>query len=136
MIVRFVLFFFFNDTATTEIYTSIDTLSLHDALPIYVVHRAAGRLDQVLDLRERLAGLAVHGAVAEHAALAVAGGHARDEDLVAVDAAVRPRAGRRLVQLGAAHALHLHRFTLLTSVVGRAVVHQPEPTARDAIDEP
>src|SRR2546422_4972029 len=33
-----VLFFFFNDTATTEIYT----LSLHDALPIY-------RLDAVFD---------------------------------------------------------------------------------------
>ena len=29
-VVRFI-FFFFNDTATTEIYT----LSLHDALPIY-----------------------------------------------------------------------------------------------------
>src|SRR2546429_1981623 len=29
----FSFFFFFNDTATTEIYT----LSLHDALPIYVV---------------------------------------------------------------------------------------------------
>src|SRR2546426_12690992 len=29
---RFFFFFFFNDTATTEIYT----LSLHDALPIYV----------------------------------------------------------------------------------------------------
>src|SRR2546430_5816808 len=29
------LFFFFNDTATTEIYT----LSLHDALPIFVVRR-------------------------------------------------------------------------------------------------
>src|SRR2546430_5370742 len=28
------LFFFFNDTATTEIYT----LSLHDALPIYSIH--------------------------------------------------------------------------------------------------
>src|SRR6187401_1077390 len=28
------LFFFFNDTATTEIYTTYDTLSLHDALPI------------------------------------------------------------------------------------------------------
>src|SRR5216110_2177659 len=28
------LFFFFNDTATTEIYTSSHTLSLHDALPI------------------------------------------------------------------------------------------------------
>src|ERR1035437_9198961 len=30
----FVFFFFFNDTATTEIYT----LSLHDALPIYLLH--------------------------------------------------------------------------------------------------
>src|SRR3712207_8332436 len=28
------MFFFFNDTATTEIYT----LSLHDALPIFVPH--------------------------------------------------------------------------------------------------
>src|SRR2546425_3329010 len=33
------LFFFFNDTATTEIYT----LSLHDALPISDVHRRAPR---------------------------------------------------------------------------------------------
>src|SRR2546422_7869235 len=32
------LFFFFNDTATTEIYT----LSLHDALPIYLDHRRPG----------------------------------------------------------------------------------------------
>src|SRR5262245_62342529 len=31
MVARVRLFFFFNDTATTEIYT----LSLHDALPIY-----------------------------------------------------------------------------------------------------
>src|SRR5213079_3787176 len=28
------VFFVFNDTATTEIYTTTDTLSLHDALPI------------------------------------------------------------------------------------------------------
>src|SRR6187397_2241271 len=28
-------FFFFNDTATTEIYTVYNTLSLHDALPIW-----------------------------------------------------------------------------------------------------
>src|SRR3546814_11276506 len=28
------LFFLFNDTATTEIYTYLHTLSLHDALPI------------------------------------------------------------------------------------------------------
>src|SRR3712207_7077346 len=34
MIVYFI-FFFFNDTATTEIYT----LSLHDALPIYRIER-------------------------------------------------------------------------------------------------
>src|SRR6056300_1396165 len=31
---RFSFFFFFNDTATTEIYTNLNTLSLHDALPI------------------------------------------------------------------------------------------------------
>src|SRR2546427_8175809 len=45
-------FFFFNDTATTEIYT----LSLHDALPIYAQRRGhqcrAGR--QVLADRGRL----------------------------------------------------------------------------------
>src|SRR5213082_2452269 len=34
-------FFVFNDTATTEIYTVSDTLSLHDALPIFIVHAAA-----------------------------------------------------------------------------------------------
>src|SRR5258708_31042227 len=33
----FILFFFFNDTATTEIYT----LSLHDALPILALHLGA-----------------------------------------------------------------------------------------------
>ena len=32
--------FFFNDTATTEIYT----LSLHDALPIYHVLEVLGKL--------------------------------------------------------------------------------------------
>src|SRR6266853_3078774 len=40
-------FFFFNDTATTEIYT----LSLHDALPIFVFFIAPGPL--TLDLFER-----------------------------------------------------------------------------------
>src|SRR6187431_3723326 len=33
-------FFFFNDTATTEIYTTVHTLSLHDALPIRRFHHA------------------------------------------------------------------------------------------------
>src|SRR5258708_13646246 len=32
---RFSIIFFFNDTATTEIYT----LSLHDALPIYLISK-------------------------------------------------------------------------------------------------
>src|SRR5256885_9689654 len=36
------IFFFFNDTATTEIYT----LSLHDALPIYAKHNAKSTLRQ------------------------------------------------------------------------------------------
>src|SRR6266480_5508971 len=39
------LFFFFNDTATTEIYT----LSLHDALPIY--HRPMAHPHHLADLR-------------------------------------------------------------------------------------
>src|SRR5881396_4385524 len=32
--------FFFNDTATTEIYTVRNTLSLHDALPIWIIWNA------------------------------------------------------------------------------------------------
>src|SRR2546430_11118427 len=45
------LFFFFNDTATTEIYT----LSLHDALPIYLAQvpaAASALVDGVLDGHE------------------------------------------------------------------------------------
>src|SRR5215467_16377022 len=38
MKINAVIFFFFNDTATTEIYT----LSLHDALPIFAVRGAGG----------------------------------------------------------------------------------------------
>src|SRR2546430_5363146 len=37
---KFSMFFFFNDTATTEIYT----LSLHDALPIFLVESPLSRL--------------------------------------------------------------------------------------------
>src|SRR5947208_6894407 len=39
MIARILLLFFFNDTATTEIYT----LSLHDALPILALCVGSGR---------------------------------------------------------------------------------------------
>src|SRR3712207_9317640 len=38
---RMMIFFFFNDTATTEIYT----LSLHDALPILVLHTGVASLE-------------------------------------------------------------------------------------------
>src|SRR3712207_7319583 len=44
------LFFFFNDTATTEIYT----LSLHDALPISVLAGPGGLADQVRPGRRQL----------------------------------------------------------------------------------
>src|SRR2546430_17008924 len=51
------LFFFFNDTATTEIYT----LSLHDALPIFRCQDASGsvaekRFPDVFDVSELIGG--------------------------------------------------------------------------------
>src|SRR5688572_32965394 len=45
----FLFFFFFNDTATTEIYT----LSLHDALPIFSSRRASRRCAAGSSLRPR-----------------------------------------------------------------------------------
>src|SRR3712207_7027090 len=42
------MFFFFNDTATTEIYT----LSLHDALPIYRQAQLALAAPYLLEVRE------------------------------------------------------------------------------------
>src|SRR2546422_7218743 len=63
-------FFFFNDTATTEIYT----LSLHDALPIYRPFRRAGgtrdggapRARGRRDPEARQPGDAVHPRSEEH----------------------------------------------------------------------
>src|SRR6266705_1515791 len=46
-IVRGVFFFFFNDTATTEIYT----LSLHDALPISI--ESSRQAEQAVSIRRR-----------------------------------------------------------------------------------
>ena len=40
------MFFFFNDTATTEIYT----LSLHDALPIYILDRFVNGIGKGTDI--------------------------------------------------------------------------------------
>src|SRR3546814_10231800 len=48
-------FFFFNYTATTEIYTYLPPLSLHDALPIYSLrHQPSTPRDQTLARRMRL----------------------------------------------------------------------------------
>src|SRR3712207_7821123 len=64
----FTVFFFFNDTATTEIYT----LSLHDALPIYELFhgggeaaRRAAAVGPVAEARVRSEGSAL--ALAAHA---------------------------------------------------------------------
>ena len=48
-IVSYRIFFFFNDTATTEIYT----LSLHDALPIYIFDQ---RYNDILTVKSKNVG--------------------------------------------------------------------------------
>src|SRR2546430_9501609 len=74
----FSLFFFFNDTATTEIYT----LSLHDALPISHVVRA----------------------VQQH--VGRVGGHERAELVVAVGTGVpgEPGGDRKSTRLNSSHS--------------------------------
>src|SRR3546814_18972513 len=46
------MLFFLNDTATTEIYTYLHTLSLHDALPIWSLPKIAA-LKRLLRATER-----------------------------------------------------------------------------------
>src|SRR3546814_151909 len=58
----FVLFFFFNDTATTEIYTYGHTLSLHDALPILLADEGLPLTG--LDLEGAAMEMVVNGTVA------------------------------------------------------------------------
>src|SRR5256886_17694747 len=70
------LFFFFNDTATTEIYT----LSLHDALPIYVEH-------------------VVHGDDAQHVAAII--GHGQHRTVVFLE---RLQEDRKSTRLNSSHS--------------------------------
>src|SRR3712207_7460182 len=51
------MFFFFNDTATTEIYT----LSLHDALPIYVLDYLHNRRPPIIYRDLKPANLMIDG---------------------------------------------------------------------------
>src|SRR2546421_9685577 len=85
------MFFFFNDTATTEIYT----LSLHDALPIYleVVHARAlhpTELEHVLETLGR-----EHGG---HRALLLENGVGRDRRAVN-----EPLEDRKSTRLNSSH---------------------------------
>src|SRR5256885_16645467 len=57
----FFFFFFFNDTATTEIYT----LSLHDALPIYIESRPTLLVAIAANRKEQSAGSISAGACAK-----------------------------------------------------------------------
>src|SRR5438309_11122169 len=76
-------FFFFNDTATTEIYT----LSLHDALPIYVGFRGGHGYCYAFEPRQ-LTGDANHQAAA----------HATRRDSAADNARPQGRAAHDLFQ--------------------------------------
>src|SRR3546814_2321432 len=83
-------FFFFNDTAPTEIYTYLHTLSLHDALPIFPQIRAVaaisarrcrsrGRVRGPLERRQVVAPERAHRAQGARAHLGDAGAHAGTE---------------------------------------------------------
>src|SRR3546814_15913851 len=61
MICVTVSFFFFNDTATTQIYTYGHTLALHDALPIFLRGDALGTLRALEVEGEVAAGPAIEG---------------------------------------------------------------------------
>ena len=68
-----------NDTATTEIYTSSHTLSLHDALPIYG-SALANNMFTALG-RGRVVDRFVAAYVAEYNRAAILGGASRDREL-------------------------------------------------------
>src|SRR3712207_7590255 len=89
------LYFFFNDTATTEIYT----LSLHDALPI-----CAGRGP---DRREAHAGLLVDQPRRLRAGGPAGGQRPGDRGLALLPAGVHvhdPREDRKSTRLNSSHA--------------------------------
>src|SRR3546814_20634048 len=105
--------FFFNDTATTEIYTYLHTLSLHDALPILhlqpATRAAVGAFESVAPLRLQAqrgpSGIAIDAVAVPHthvAALAFAAGRAERRapsataSTVAAAASMRDRKSTRL----------------------------------------
>src|SRR2546426_4695479 len=84
--------FFFNDTATTEIYT----LSLHDALPICAaLHRGDSRLDRPVARRP--------GHRAADCGIVADAIGARDSDSVSNDAAIGGTVDRKSTRLNSSH---------------------------------
>src|SRR5258708_25424757 len=69
-------FFFFNDTATTEIYT----LSLHDALPICDGGEGFDRVVGQVLAEHRRGGVAARGGDAQRVAIRGGLGHHRSEE--------------------------------------------------------
>src|SRR5213596_2462634 len=108
LLIVFYDFFFFNDTATTEIYTRPYTLSLHDALPISGLaaadarRGAAGRAGRLAaNRRARRAGLRVsHRAARERGAAAPTAAEPRGKGM----GSSRPPARARRVPGGARRA--------------------------------
>src|SRR5256885_290687 len=86
------MFFFFNDTATTEIYT----LSLHDALPICAFFHGlklwSGKSERRRPLHARCAIVVMNGSLAEPLSRLGAGAESR---IVAQTGAPRQHAGSR-----------------------------------------
>src|SRR5579862_2791992 len=109
-IIIYIFFFFFNDTATTEIYT----LSLHDALPIWldrVLHRQllGDRLDEAVDDHRR--GLVLGEAARAHVEQLVVGDApdgclVRDRHVRVLDLDIRPRVRARFAVHHQPVALH------------------------------
>src|SRR5690349_25177912 len=90
------IFFFFNDTATTEIYT----LSLHDALPIFVRQALP-----VHGVQHGMAGAVGRGAGALNRRLAEVSRHAAEGALVdlALARAREGHADRKSTRLNSSH---------------------------------
>src|SRR2546430_4924273 len=89
MPLAYALFFFFNDTATTEIYT----LSLHDALPIYAVQH--GWIAPIVR---------ASGAVAVGVALAIWGDHLVRRGMLRYGAAIIGGGDRKSTRLNSSHS--------------------------------
>src|SRR3546814_17878784 len=73
-------FFFFNDTATTEIYTYCHTLSLHDALPICASRALVSRPSSAARTAGQVGGAMLIPGPKPVAALGKAGPAVRSEE--------------------------------------------------------